>query len=285
MDKQTKKPAALQSFGREDDVLDRRPFTDDEVRYNLMHLNRDNPEALRLKAGDEKLIFTWSQGRNGWLWIDASLDRAERETRVRGLLDELDRRSVRLSGATGQEDDMRFLMKEYAARQGLEARENMGLEAYDCTDVRAPSGVEGAARAVRPDDAETVAEFLAGFVRDAFGMERTADSFADDAAGMAASGNLFFWEVGGQPAAMANLAHASRRHRRMNEVYTPPACRKRGYAGALVSALCLRMLEEGITPMLFADTANPDSNGVYRRVGFVSKGRLLDVRFHEPNAR
>ncbi|GGH86363.1 GNAT family N-acetyltransferase [Saccharibacillus endophyticus] len=83
---------------------------------------------------------------------------------------------------------------------------------------------------------------------------------------------------------MANMAPASPRYRRINEVYTPREFRKKGYASALVSDICLRLNAEGITPVLYADCANPDSNGVYRKIGFKENGRLLDTRFAERTA-
>ncbi|WP_179218576.1 GNAT family N-acetyltransferase [Saccharibacillus sp. O23] len=47
----------------------------------------------------------------------------------------------------------------------------------------------------------------------------------------------------------------------------------------MVAELCAKLLREGLTPMLYADKQNPDSNGVYRKVGFVETGRILDARF------
>lgn len=232
----------LYDFEREDSMLHQVPFTEDEARYDLVHGIASDPSSLRLKAGDHRLLFARTPGRNGWLWMDASLGRAERERRMLALMEETDRRAIRLSGVHGAPEDIRFFAERYARSHGLDYRPNMELEAYVCREVKPPSGV---------------------------------------AAGLASSGNLYFWEAEGKPVAMANMAAASPRYRRINEVYTPRPFRKKGYASALVTEICLRLKAAGITPVLYADCANPDSNAVYRKIGFKENGRLSDARFDE----
>ncbi len=266
-------------FGSDDAVLDSPPFTASEVRYNLIQMHRYLPDALRLRSPDGRAAMTWVSGWNAWMWLDSALSEEERRSRMSGLLEELDRRGVQLRGINSDPADAHFFAAAYAKHYGLQRQEHMELVAYACSQVEAPSGVPGQLRAARSDDALQIAAFLSGFVRDAFGEEHPAESFAESAQQMAVSGNVYFWEVEGVLSAMAQLASASQRHRRMNEVYTPPECRKRGYASALVSELCLQLLREGLTPMLYADKKNPDSNGVYRKVGFLEAGEILDIRF------
>ena len=52
-------------------------------------------------------------------------------------------------------------------------------------------------------------------------------------------------------------------------VYTPPHCRRRGYAGALVGAVTEMLLKEGAPYVgITTDAKNPTSNRVYESVGF-----------------
>jgi GNAT superfamily N-acetyltransferase len=55
---------------------------------------------------------------------------------------------------------------------------------------------------------------------------------------------------------------------RIGPVYTPPACRGRGYASALVAELSQRVLDRGERCVLYTDLDNPTSNGIYRRIGY-----------------
>jgi predicted GNAT family acetyltransferase len=57
---------------------------------------------------------------------------------------------------------------------------------------------------------------------------------------------------------------------RIGPVYTPPEHRGHGYAAAVTSAAVGLANRWGARDVvLFADVANPVSNGVYRRIGFV----------------
>ena len=59
-------------------------------------------------------------------------------------------------------------------------------------------------------------------------------------------------------------------------VFTPPAYRGRGYAGAVVGALCGELQAEGICPLLYWH--NPAAGAVYRRLGFRRIGTWRSVR-------
>lgn len=56
---------------------------------------------------------------------------------------------------------------------------------------------------------------------------------------------------------------------RVSAVYTPREHRGAGYAAAVTAEVSRAAREAGAEEvLLFADLANPTSNGVYRRIGF-----------------
>ncbi|WP_199616404.1 GNAT family N-acetyltransferase [Paenibacillus alkalitolerans] len=63
--------------------------------------------------------------------------------------------------------------------------------------------------------------------------------------------------------------------------FTSPFLRKKGYASALVAELCLILGQNGLVPKLYADLKNPDSNKIYKNIGFVEAGKIADIRFHD----
>ena len=93
------------------------------------------------------------------------------------------------------------------------------------------------------------------------------------------SGNLYLWEVEDEICGMVNIAHRSEKYARINNVYISIEHRKRGYASAMVSEICLMLIKEGLIPMLYADITNDDSNKVYKTIGFVKKGRIDNLIF------
>jgi uncharacterized protein len=57
---------------------------------------------------------------------------------------------------------------------------------------------------------------------------------------------------------------------RIGPVYTPPAYRQKGYATACVAALSQKLLNEGCDRcFLLTDLANPTSNHIYRKIGYL----------------
>ncbi|MBT2471362.1 GNAT family N-acetyltransferase [Streptomyces sp. ISL-66] len=86
-------------------------------------------------------------------------------------------------------------------------------------------------------------------------------------------GGTLLWEDGGGPVSMAGfhrpvarVAHVAR----VGPVYTPPAHRGRGYGAGVTHAVSEAAYAAGAAEvLLFTDLANPTSNGVYRRLGYV----------------
>ena len=57
---------------------------------------------------------------------------------------------------------------------------------------------------------------------------------------------------------------------RVDPVYTPAHLRGRGYAGAVTVEVSRAALAAGATDVvLFTDPANPTSNALYQRIGYV----------------
>lgn len=126
------------------------------------------------------------------------------------------------------------------------------------------------------EDVQLVAQFLAGFSKDAFGVSVDPVSQISSAKEASGTGNLYLWIVKNIPVSIANIAHRSPRHARINAVYTPPTLRKKGFASALVAELCSILKNEQLIPMLYADLKNPASNQVYKNIGFTEAGKITD---------
>jgi predicted GNAT family acetyltransferase len=67
---------------------------------------------------------------------------------------------------------------------------------------------------------------------------------------------------------------------RVGPVYTPPALRGRGYAGAVTGAVTSAAIAAGAREVvLFTDLANPTSNALYRRLGYQPVTDRVVLRF------
>ncbi|HEY7147313.1 MAG TPA: GNAT family N-acetyltransferase [Streptosporangiaceae bacterium] len=83
-------------------------------------------------------------------------------------------------------------------------------------------------------------------------------------------GGITLWEAGGVPVAMAGMTRAVAGVARVGPVYTPADQRRQGYAGAATVTISQSMLDAGIEHViLFTDLANPTSNALYQRIGYI----------------
>lgn len=261
----------------EDSILHSKPFTDEEVVFNLLHLISGFEGALRLRTDDGRAMFAQTLGHNGWLWMSRDAGNEERQRIVAGLCEHIGDRA--LPGVCGEASAVELFAETYSRLAGKTYRRHMAMQAYQCRQAVHPQQVAGAMRQATEADEETVAGFLADFALGAYGHVVDVGSQMPAARSMASSGNLILWTVDGHPVSMANIAHRSPRHARINGVVTPPAYRKNGYASAVVAGICEMLHRENLIPMLYADMVNPDSNKVYRNIGFIASGEVIDLKF------
>ncbi|WNS44422.1 GNAT family N-acetyltransferase [Paenibacillus sp. MMS20-IR301] len=267
----------LKTFEPSDPVLHSTGFMEAEVQYNLVHFIAGQPNSHKLKSSGDDLVYVHSEGYNPWLWISPELGLLQKKALVQQLAEKV--KDQELTGVTGGPEPAKLFAEAYCRLTGKLYHPRMMMEAYHCPQAVQPAGVSGYLLQAGEIHIPLISEYVAAFVRDAFGTETPPESHLPYARSLAEAGSLHLWVVEDTPVSMANLAHMSARHVRINEVFTPQEHRKHGYASAAVAELCAQMLGRGITPMLYADAANPDSNKVYQSVGFVNAGTVADLRF------
>ena len=93
-------------------------------------------------------------------------------------------------------------------------------------------------------------------------------------------GGFLLWEDGGEIVSVSGWGGPTPNGIRVGPVYTPPEARGRGYATALVAELSQTLLDGGRTfVFLYTDLANPTSNAIYERIGYVRVAESAMVEF------
>jgi RimJ/RimL family protein N-acetyltransferase len=90
-----------------------------------------------------------------------------------------------------------------------------------------------------------------------------------------------FWETpDGTPVSMAGVTPMVAGQVRVDPVYTPAHLRGRGYAGAVTVAVSRAARAAGATEVvLFTDPANPISNALYQRIGYLPVTEFAEYEF------
>ncbi len=175
-------------------------------------------------------------------------------------------------GVIGGLPEARSFAERYCTATGTSPRTIMEQGIYvlrEVVDLPAPSG---AARVAGPEDLDLVMGWTRAFHAEAgpddvFDEEGTRRRVTARLAGRGGEG-LRIWDDGG-PVCYAGFAGPTRHGIRVGPVYTPPELRGRGYATALVSSISRAQLASGRSfCFLYTDMDNPQSNAIYRRIGY-----------------
>ena len=157
---------------------------------------------------------------------------------------------------------------EWRRRTGVTTRVTRRTRLYRLDRLVAPRPMPlGLARYAGPADRDLLIGWTLAF-HDEIGEPRPEDPGAhiDDRLSYA---GVLLWEDGGRPGAMVVSSPPAAGMVRVQAVYTPPASRGRGYAGAATAAASQAALDSGARDVvLHTDLANPTSNGLYQRLGY-----------------
>lgn len=186
-----------------------------------------------------------------------------------------------LSAIRGEAEAARAFGEEWARRTGAGVRVAQETRLYrlgTLTPVR--PGPPGTARVAGEADRALLARWHEQCARDVGEDPARVVRTVDDALTF---GGRTLWEVDGEPVAMAGRTAPGDGAVRIVAVYTPPALRGRGYAGAVTAAVVRAAQEGGAQDvLLFADLANPISNHLYQRLGFVPVTDHVTLAFTGP---
>jgi len=140
-----------------------------------------------------------------------------------------------------------------------------------------PANVPGQMRAATARDRERLVEWTVAF-RDEAGVPMGSPEDVVD--GKLALGLFRLWEDGGAVVSVVAATEPAAGWVRVQNVYTPPEHRGRGYAAALVAAQAAEVRAvDRADLLLYTDLANPTSNGVYQRIGFEPVAELVAYEF------
>jgi GNAT superfamily N-acetyltransferase len=134
--------------------------------------------------------------------------------------------------------------------------------------LRPPPDVRGQPQRAEPDKRDLVVEWFV-----AFQAETKAEEGFDAmvlAERRLAAGDLWLWIDGENPVSLAGYSQPAAGVARIGPVYTPPGCRRHGYASAVTARASQAALDAGADHVvLYTDLANPTSNAIYQDLGYL----------------
>jgi RimJ/RimL family protein N-acetyltransferase len=173
-----------------------------------------------------------------------------------------------VTGVTSVPSTARAIAAAWAERTGGATRRTLREAMHVLDEVRdPPRPAGGALRLADAADRPLLVDWMRDFVIEA-GVSGAAQAGALVDGRMRRRG-LLVWEDE-EPVSMVGATREVAGVVRIGPVYTPPARRRRGYAGSAVAAVSRRALAQGAKRcMLYTDLDNPTSNKIYAEVGYV----------------
>jgi predicted GNAT family acetyltransferase len=172
------------------------------------------------------------------------------------------------------------MANECARALGLPARTQFELLLHALSGPAQPAEppATGRMRVAHMDDLDLLLRWAAAFRNDA-GLSESEQEARQRLTRQLQQDRLRLWlDEAECPRSFAGFTPVPPTGARVAPVYTPPEARGRGYAQALVVALCTELQAAGARSIcLFTDSRNPTSNALYRRIGFAPVGRHLHL--------
>ena len=197
---------------------------------------------------------------------------------IRALADDLAETGLAVPGVHAPDEAAETFASIWCAGRGLTARLTLRLRIHQLTAVSPMPSAPGRLRPAALSDLDQLATWI-----EASWAETGVDPHGQTGPAFVRrhsdQGQLFVWDDG-RPVSMAVATGSTPTGIRVSGVYTPPACRQRGYATSCVAALSRQLLAAGRRfCFLFTDQGNPTSNAIYRRIGYVPVADVREYRF------
>jgi uncharacterized protein len=195
------------------------------------------------------------------------------------LIDNLLGSTWNVPGVLGPEAIATDFADLWSRRTGSPFRLDMRERVYELRQVIPPPDPGGRLRKAAPEDLALVLGWWRDFTREALGEEEP-ESISPETAQQRLQ-NMYLWvDEFERPVSMAAISRSTPHGSTIGPVYTPPALRRQGYAGACVAALSQVILDSGKDFCdLFTNLDYPTSNHVYQAIGYRPLGDFAIYRF------
>jgi predicted GNAT family acetyltransferase len=185
-------------------------------------------------------------------------------------------------GVVGAQPEVERFASAWSNCAGVTPQLRVAQGLYALERVQPVPAAPGRMRLQAPADTELMVGWLQAFEAEALSFLEPDEDRARRTIEYrltAERAGLMLWEDG-DVVSVAGFGGETPNGIRIGPVYTPPELRGRGYATALVAELSSKLLAEGRRfCFLYTDLANPTSNAIYERIGYVRVCESAEIAF------
>lgn len=198
-------------------------------------------------------------------------------------------RSTPMPGVVGSRPGVDVFLDAWGSQTGEMGRLVMAQGVYSTERIVMPTArPHGASRPATAADHDLVVDWIERFNAETPPHEvpesDRVQKYVARRLDRSSRDGIWLWETEGGPVSLCGYGGATPNGIRIGPVYTPPGLRGNGFAGALVADVTAAQLTAGRRfCFLFTDLANPTSNRIYRRLGYVQVGEYAIFVFDRPD--
>jgi len=197
------------------------------------------------------------------------------------LVSELHSRNWPVPAVLAEEKAAKIFASHWNNIAGTVSRVGMRQRMYKLQMVQYPPDPGGFFRQATVSDLELLIKWRNAFHDEVFTDDTEPRVTVSLMRSMTEEGKFFVWQHD-IPVSMAGLTRPTLHGMSINDVYTPPQFREKGYASALVARLSQYVLDNGKAfCSLYTDLSNPVSNSIYQNIGYHPVADVIDIVFRE----
>ena len=204
---------------------------------------------------------------------------ANLQTTIVHLVDHLHEIDIQIPGVVGPEAESHVFSECWV--EGIldvSASIDKRMRVFEARSVTNLPLSPGTLRLARPEDHPLMAKWIAD-LSEAIGESTSFDGAKSRAEKLITDQQLYIWDNNG-PGSIVGVSRPMKNGATIGVVYTPPQHRNKGYATSSVLVLTKKLLSDGYSfCSLYTDLANPTSNSIYTKIGYVPIGDAVAFDF------
>lgn len=207
------------------------------------------------------------------------LSQATNDRAIESIARDLANESQSLPGVIAPKSEAETFINIWQSLTGQSYELDVAMSVHQLEKMQPIAKAGGKLRLVEESDRSLLTDWIQAFEQEALGDKEPKSDHQLWFNRHLENKSLFVWQDD-TIVSMAAYGGATPNGIRINAVYTPPEYRGRGYATACVAKISQQLLKQYQYCFLFTNLANPVSNHIYRKIGYLPMSDIGNYSFH-----
>ena len=252
-------------------LLKTKDFLKDREKYSLVYKMLKSDSKLFLTDEENYLLARGTVGYPTWVWTKDNLSLEKLQEVVKLLKENYLLEDV--NKFTCKKEVYNYFEKE------LDAYDYFEMGFLLCNKLNDVKLSDGYLDHLNYGDKTRVAKFWQDNSKEMdYQEELTYEEALEEVSKWLGDEHYFVWRNKEGKAVSLGCYSTDDNLAKLSHVYTPVEERCKGYCRSLVYKVTEKLLEEGLTPVLYTDLAYEASNHTYKKVGYEDRGYLVNFK-------